>query len=332
MRLWPALVCLLVPSFAWATPSRWARVAHPELDRADRVADEAERDLIKVNQRRSPLDDALTPSTAYATRARMALLEAGAQRSTFVRLRLLLARAEQQLSHFQEASLLFESVVRSDSVPTAVKADAWADLAIVYAHLKRIPEEVEAEEMAIALEPITRSRSLTLANQAEAFMGLGDISRAIAGYKAALEGLTNFEVAQIGPTTFFSLGVALDRSGDLDGALEAVARARSYDPADRFLNSDSWFFSTYYDEAWYQALGHWLVGRRGDGDDVRLGGYERAVASWKLYLAQAPETDPYVGVARARLKLCEKEHAAFSAKVSTPTPIEAPIRRGKPAR
>jgi tetratricopeptide (TPR) repeat protein len=327
MRLWAALLCLLVPGVASATPSRWARVANPELDRAERVAAEAERDLILVNARRSPLDDALTPSTAYATRARMALIEAGAQRSSFARLRLLLARAEQQLHHFQEASLLFESVVKAASVPDAIKADAWADLAIVYARLKRIPEEVEAEEMAIALEPITRNRSLTLANQAEAFMGMGDISRAIAGYKAGLEGLTNLELATIGPTTFYSLGVALDRSGDLEGALEAVARARSYDPSDRFLRSDTWFFSSPHDESWYEALGHWMVGRRGDGDDVRLGGYERAVAAWKLYLAQAPESDPYVAVAKARLRQCEKELAAFSAKVSVPTPIDAPKRR-----
>lgn len=327
------LACALATAFsasdARATPSRWAKVASPELGRAEALADQAEQDLIKATQRRSPLDDALTPSTAYMVRARQVLLEAGAQRSPFVRVRLLLAKIEQALGHHLEASLLFESVAAAPGVADAYLADVWGDLGIVYAHLRLVPREVEAEERSIALEPLVPSRSLTLANQAEAFMGAGDISRAIAGYKAALEGLTNTEIAAIGPTTFFSLGVARDRSGDLDGALEAVARARSYDPSDRFLRSSSWFFSTPHDAEWYEALGNWLVGRRGDGDDVRLGGYERAVAAWKRYLARAPESDPYVGIAKARLARCEKELAAFADKVSRPTPIEPP-RRNQP--
>jgi hypothetical protein len=153
-------------------------------------------------------------------------------------------------------------------------------------------------------------------------MGVGDISRAIAGYRAALEGLSNFELARVGPTTLYSLGVSLDRAGDLEGGLQAIGRARSYDPVDRFLQGDAWFFSTPHDQHWYEALGHWLVGRKGDGDDVRLGAYERAVAAWKLYVTRAPADDPYVAVAKARLKQCEKELAAFSRKVSKPTPID----------
>ncbi len=327
-----ALGCLLVPRAASATPSRWARVASPELDRAARITAEAERDLIKVTQRRSLIEDALTPSTAHATRARMVLMEAGAHRSKFPRVRMMLARAEQHLSKYLEASLLFESIVRDPAAPVALRADAWGDLGIVYARLKRVPEEIEAEESAMALEPIVPNRALTLANQAEAFMGLGDISRSIAGYRAALEGLTNFEMAAIGPTTYFSLGVALDRSGDLEGGLEAIGRARSYDASDRALRSDSWFFSTPHDAYWYDALGAWYAGRRGDGDDVRLGGLERAVTAWKSYLASAPETDPYVGIARARLKLCEKELAAFRKKVDSPTPIEPEPGPKRPPR
>jgi tetratricopeptide (TPR) repeat protein len=322
------IAACLAPGVAFAESSRWAKVADPELYGAEAAAAEAERELIKATNTARNFDDLLTPSTAYAMKARIALMEARATQSRFPRLRLFLARAEQQLGHFAEAALLYESVVRDNSILVASRGDAWADLAIVYAHLKRVPEEIEAEETALAFEPNVASRSTILANQAEAFMGTGDVSRAIAGYRAGLEGLTTFEMMTRAPTTLYSLGVALDRSGDLEGGLEAVARARSYDPSDRFLQGDAWFFSTPHDAAWFEALGHWLVARRGDGDDVRLGAYERAVAAWRSFVSRAPETDPYLGLAKARLKLCEKEFAAFSKKVQTPTPIEPRKRRG----
>ncbi len=309
---------------ASATPSRWAQVRDPELFHAEQVGAEVERDIHRTTLPQSAVEDALTPRTAYATRARMRLLEAGAQRSRHPRLRLLLARVEQLGHRFTEAALMFESVLREPDLPAATRADIAADVAIVYARLKRIPEEIEAEELAIGLDPLVPNRALTLANQAEAFMGRGDVTRAIAGYRAALDGLGTYEMAQVGPTTLFSLGVALDRSGDLEGGMDAVARARSYDPRDQFLQKDSWFFSTAHDEAWYEALGHWLVARRGDGDEVRLGAYESSVVAWRSYLARAPASDPYVAVARARLKLCEREFAALSKKLQTPTPLSGP--------
>lgn len=311
----------LTPGSAFGQSSRWAKVADPELARAESAAAEAEREMIKASNM-SRFDDLLTPSTAYAMKARIALMEAGASQSRYPQLRLLLARAEQYLGHFAEAALLYESVVRDTSVPVVRRADTWAVLGIVYAHLKRIPEEIEAEETALALEPMVADRAVILSNQAEAFMGIGDVSRALAGYRAGLEGLTSFEMQTRAPTTLFSLGVALDRSGDLEGGLQSIARARSYDPSDRFLQGDSWFFSTPHDAAWFEALGHWMVARQGDGDDVRLGAYERAVLAWKSFIARAPETDPYLGLAKARLKLCEKEMATFSKKVRTPTPMD----------
>ena len=73
-------------------------------------------------------------------------------------------------------------------------------------------------------------------------MVLGDVSRAVAGYRAALELLTSTEMFDVAPTTLWSLGVALDRAGDLSGGLQSIARAREYDPQDRKLSGDSWFY------------------------------------------------------------------------------------------
>jgi tetratricopeptide (TPR) repeat protein len=337
MRLLLAL-SLFVLTFGYAgaahaESSRWTKVRRPDLYKEEKVALEAERELLRMAPRRQrpSIDDALTPPTAYAMKARALLLQAGAERSESAHLRLLLGRAEHALHHFEAAGLLFESIVKDPSVPVPFRADAWGDLAIVYARLKRVDQEIEAEESAIALEPLTANRALTIANQAEAYMGKGDVARAIAGYRGALENLSSFELLRVAPTTLFSLGVALDRSGDLEGGFDAIVRARGYDPRDGFLNHDSWFFSSAWDEEWYEALGHWVIARRHDDGEVRLGAYERAVVAWKEYIARAPATDPYVALARVRLKLCEQEFEALSKKAQSPTPIAAP-RTGPPKR
>jgi hypothetical protein len=74
-----------------------------------------------------------------------------------------------------------------------------------------------------------------------------------------------------------------------------------------------------------------VIARRHDDGEVRLGAYERAVVAWKEYIARAPATDPYVALARVRLKLCEQEFEALSKKAQSPTPIAAP-RTGPPKR
>ena len=62
----------LTPSLAFGQSSRWAKVADPDLARAESAAAEAEREMIKASNM-SRFDDLLTPSTAYAMKARIAL-------------------------------------------------------------------------------------------------------------------------------------------------------------------------------------------------------------------------------------------------------------------
>ncbi|NUO47917.1 MAG: hypothetical protein HOV80_03575 [Polyangiaceae bacterium] len=181
-----SLVAMAVaPSDAFAQSSRWAKAADPDRARAEAAAAEAEREMIKATNMSRAFDDLLTPSTAYSMKARITLMEAGASQSRYPELRLLLARAEQHLGHYAEAALLYEGIVRDPSVSIVRRADVWAVLGIVYAQLKRIPEEIEAEETALALEPTVADRSVILSNQAEAFMGIGDVSRALATAQAS---------------------------------------------------------------------------------------------------------------------------------------------------
>src|SRR5262249_6232058 len=118
-----------------------------------------------------------------------------------------------------------------------------------------------------------------------------------------------------GPTTLWGLGVALDRSGDLDSGLDAIRLARTYDAKDERINGPGWFYMPDYDRHWYEALGYWQVARKADAPlSVRVDAYARASASWDEYLARAAHDAPgdhWLPLARVRAKQCEKERAAF---------------------
>lgn len=338
MKAAPALLLLafaFVASSASATPSRWS-LARSEVRYQEEVAvRDAEAKLIEsASQRRRERDPLADPKTPI--REALAALEAaGITKTSSLEPRRLLARALQGLSRWPEAVPIWESILRDGATPAPIRSDALSELAIAYARVDRQSDETNAYEAALALEeggssaqmlPIdwpSGGRVTMLANQAEAFMAQGDIERAIAGYRASLESVDSTLMGlAFSPTTLWSLGVALDRAGDLSGGLDSIALARSYDPNDARIKGPSWFFVPSYDEHYYWALGHWLVGRRAADQDDRIAGYERSVASWASFLAAAPEGDKYVPIARARLRLAQKELDALRKLASTPTPID----------
>jgi tetratricopeptide (TPR) repeat protein len=205
----------------------------------------------------------------------------------------------------------------------------YFQLAIQYARLGRPKDEIAAYGEALRVQPVAGERSVLLANRAEAYMLLGDVTSAIAGYRASLALLTSdYLLFNAAPTTLWGLAVALDRSGDLDGGLETVRLARAYDPRDARLDGPSWFFLPAYDKYWYHALGHWAVARKADVDAVRAEAYSHAVTNWEEYVAAASrdgKDDKWVDIARVRLKQCEKERDEFlkrsrkGAAASTPS-------------
>lgn len=325
------LACALISSNVAATPSRWAMARDNQLYEDEITKAEAEEQLLAHRlEKKSPFEDPILRIESYAPRAAQILERAQASKSRDWYLRLLLARAYHETGRWLEASLAFESVISDPQTPVVFRADALADVAIGYARLGRQGDEIDAYELALAFEPHPSSRATMLANQAEGFMVKGDISRAIAGYRASLEALSSYEAPWLAPTTLWSLGVALDRSGDLGGALETIARARSYDPNDVRIHGPDWFFVPPYDESYYDALGDWLTARRAPDTEARLGAYERSIIGWKQFLGRAPDTDHYVPVARARLRLIEAEYADFATRARTPTPIDPRLPVSKP--
>jgi hypothetical protein len=182
------------------------------------------------------------------------------------------------------------------------------------------------------LQPLPPERARLLANRAEAYMLRGDVERAVDGYRASLAlYFVGNQLFRGGTTTLWGLAVALDRSGDLDGGLQAVRLARSYDPQDLQLNGTEWFYVPAYDRHWYEALGHWAVAR---GDDVltsvRVEAYARAVASLRAFVSAASKTDPWLTLGHDRLRRCEKEQAGFLAQKVKAPPAKA--KAAKPKR
>ena len=249
-------------------------------------------------------------------RARRMLERADAANSDDVTVRLRLAkvcyvlydvegdedRLDQAIAHYQWA-------LRSAELPTLTKARILNNLAIALARLARHEEEVAHYHEAIELDPDPANQAVLRANQAEGFMAQGQILEAIRGYRAALAA-TPIAMVNRGHsvTTIWGLAVALDRSGDNNGALEHVGQARSYDPFDRLLQSSTWFFVPPYDEDWYVALGHWQRARSNElSEDERLDAYDSAITSWRSYMNRAPMDDHWLSLAAVRLRACEQE-------------------------
>jgi tetratricopeptide (TPR) repeat protein len=293
----------------------WQRARQPEAERRRELVTEAEaldrraRKMMSADRQDSSLVE------LQLARAAVLLQEAGAltSRDPFLRYQLASIYALEDLH--AEATRLLESIVKMDP-PPALASAIYGELAIEYAHVGRTEDEIAAYGKALGLQPIPSERSRLLANRAEAHMLLGDVSRAVDGYRAALALLSaDHMIFGSGATTLWGLGVALDRSGDLDAGLDAIRVARIYDKLDRNITGPGWFWVPPYDEHWYAALGHWQVARKPDAVmSARVDAYAKAVAAWDEYItaatAAAPD-DKWLPLARVRLKQCEKERAAF---------------------
>jgi tetratricopeptide (TPR) repeat protein len=292
---------MLLSSTAEAAPTVWQRARVPSLAEEQALVDQAEQTYLRaMRQRRAPGGDGAQVSRFWLREVKRLLDEAHAETSRSLTTRALYADVLSDLGDHEHASRLLADLQKK--APPPIRAHVSQQLALAYAHLDRTKEEIAAYDDALRFEPEPEARALLFANQAEAQMRIGDLSAAVTGYNKALS-LTLI------PTTLWGLGVALDRSGDLDGALQAIRLARSYDPRDQGLSSTSWFFVPPWDELYYRALGHWARARQTDLASVRGEELGRAIQSWTDYIAAAPIDDHYAPFAKARLKACEQERA-----------------------
>ncbi|MGK3998199.1 tetratricopeptide repeat protein [Sorangium sp. So ce1024] len=312
---------------ARAAPTVWSRALDPAADERAALIAQADALLLRYDRlRRSPLLERVEEIGPLWLREARSLYErAGAATSRDASVRLRYADILERLGDVQGATATLEGLLRLNP-PAPFRADAWHALAVCYARLARYTDEIEAYDEALALEPHSASRALLLANQAEAYMALGDITSAVEGYRAALATLGSLDMFRYGVTTLWGLAVALDRSGDLEGALEHIRLARTYDRTDQQINGPGWFYVPAHDDAWYAALGYWATARSAELGAARAEAYLQAVAAWESYIARAPGNDHWLPLAKARRAQCERERAQTMKRLRKPAAAAAQRR------
>lgn len=300
-----AMTCTLAESPAIAGPTVWSRAREPKRSVDEDLVRDAQRAVMRY---RRMLRNNGQPSLAALVRrdARASLEKVVSGGGADFGVRLLYVEVLRDGNDNDEAYAVLTKLLK-DGPPAPIRAEALGELAILHAIAGRREEEIRAYTDALGIEPHAHRRCRLLANRAEALMAMGDVSSAVEGYRAALAPLTNLELYFYAPTALFGMGVALDRTGNLEEGLQSIKLARAYDPIDRGLRSPDWFFSPSHDAHWYWALGGWSAARSAESWAARAEGYYLSVFEWEEYIRTAPADDRWIPLARVRLAQVQRE-------------------------
>jgi tetratricopeptide (TPR) repeat protein len=247
---------------------------------------------------------------------RRALDRVGAADARDPRLRIFYGRTLEMLGEDRGAVLVLEKVVRETS-PHPDAPDAYFALAVCYARLGQPRDEVLAYDAFLEYETSLEQRAVALSNQAEGYMVLGDLPRALHGYRAAIA------LAHDNALAHWGFAVALDRWGDHAGAIAAAGVALTYDRDGRQLNGTGVFFVPAHDRFWYRAIG--AMSRAESADELSNAAlwWERATLLWQQYIDAAPVDDRWLPIAKSRFARCESGAREARTRI--------PARRGRPS-
>jgi tetratricopeptide (TPR) repeat protein len=266
-----------------------------------------------------------------------ALLEgADAEHSPDVRLRFDLGAVYVQLANLQRDVTLYERALAVLAPAVDAEPDhpastaALYNLADAYAHLDRGPQELATWRRHLARLSDDGERVVEMMNMGEAEMRLGFVDDALGTFREVLH--LCGELPNTGGSTYvlalWDLAVALDRSGDPRGAVEAAAKASNIMvyPSNRHGpvsgrkliapppdGDPAVFFAPEWQRDWYLALG--AMAAAGAAHDAReqAAQWADAEAHWDVYVAGASgggATDPWLAVARKRREQVHTERIA----------------------
>jgi tetratricopeptide (TPR) repeat protein len=323
---------LLASAPAHADPSFWDKAREPEQYKAYQALAAVERMQSRAEE--ADFDFGLKRNF---TRAALAMLElAGGGRLPDPRLKFLLAGLLLQgsIGREREARTLLEEALAVDP-DSPVAVEGWFSLAIACSKLGDSQREYEAYTRALELTWDRDKRATIYMNRGESKMALSTrpgspftIGDALSDFRRALSYAEQPEAQAL---VLYDLGIALERSGDLPAALDAMSRARAIQLSPLHpsaLDLPSVFFSPSYELYYYKALEAMSEARSASevGEQIELWG--RATAFWIRYLSEA-EPDGHHWVPNARLHRASLEKKVREHKQQKPD-VPAKARRLKP--
>ena len=286
-----------------AEPSVWDVAREPRLASDLAVLRDAERALIQSRIHYGP------GSRVPAQIALREIESIHAASSPEPRVRYFLGRMLARVEQDDRATVVLQDAFNfAPNHPGAT--DALFSLAVSLARLGRSDDELVAYRRWLAREWSNTDRAVGLSNLAEGLMAAGHIEEAIASYRDAIAHDYDNALAHWG------LAVALDRSGDSNGALLEAGVALLLDPRAMQLDSPAVFFIPAYDQHWYHALG-WMAGAvHAAGTSGESFSWRHAVSRWDQYLSEASADDRWLPIARLRREFCAQHVKRLASHVS----------------
>lgn len=323
MKLGVATLGVLLLSAAVARadtpPSVWDAARDPDVRARWALHVRVQRLLVPPAEDEVPIPIVRDEQLELRLEAARALLEEGhAADSPDVRLRFDLGIVYRFLGDRQGRKDMYELAVRvlapaTENAPEGEGLTAALDsLAYAYAKLGRPREELATWRRYLPRVIDDRVRATDMMNMGEAEMRLGRVDDAVATFREVQRLCSSLPnqvgVSQTYVLDLWDIAIALDRSGDPQGALENATQAVHMNGM-AIMRSDGVFFVPEWERLWYLALGA-TAEARDDKDPVEAVRYwMNAEAQWDEYIAQSQVDgkDPWLAIARVRRDKTHRE-------------------------
>jgi tetratricopeptide (TPR) repeat protein len=192
--------------------------------------------------------------------------------------------------------------------PSDFKGASLFDLGLAAMFSGEMERAIKAFSAALPLAWDADDRANLLRSRGKARMLSGHLLEAVADFRAALKLSRHVDVLAL---SHFSLGVALERSGDYPQGMQEIARGVALRlPVPPFASENVLDLPTVtmlpdYDVHYYRALGAMSEAESADSRELQLERYQAALDSWDQYLPPAQaQKDRFVPNAERHRQRC----------------------------